>query len=332
VDDLGFHPNPLVRWSQTSWPLLRAFRVDVRVSWTIVLMPAYFAWEFSKWLPFGQAVLWACAWTVALYTTVWTHEMGHITMGRRCGIDTDRMTLRALGGLAHLQAPAQTPRDDVKISLAGPAVHLLWLAALYPVKRFVAAEHPYETWSWLFDGFFRLQFWMMAFNLMPFYPLDGGSVLRGALATRINANRASYWTANVGFVGMGALIVLGVLSMFHAWDPFAFGPYGFFMAWIGVGGIQRCRQLRLEAMYGDVYGGAERDPFQKTLLESQAAVRAMEDEERRAKTDVAERRRKSQEIADRLLDRINELGGVDKLSAKERRELERASRELAEDG
>jgi Zn-dependent protease len=331
VDEDALHPNPVARLSQTTWPLFRAFRVNVRVGWTIALIPLYFAWEFAKWpLPFWTAAGWAAAWTVALYTTIWTHEMGHIAMGRRRGIDTDRITLRALGGLAHLHAPAQSPADEIKISLAGPAVHLVWIAALYPLDRFVGAPHEDATWAFMLHGFFRLQFALLAFNLLPFYPLDGGSALRGALATRIHANRASLVAANVGFVGMGALVVLGALSLFKAWDPFSFGPFGFFMAWLGLWGIQACRQLRMEALYGDVYG--EGDPFQKVLIAHHEAMRETDDEERKERRAAQEKRKKLQETADRLLDRINELGGVDKLSASERKELERASRDLAEDG
>ncbi len=330
MDDLSLHPNPLVRAMQTSWPLFRALRVNVRASWTIAVMPFFFAWRFTKFLPLEQAAVWGAAWTFALYATVWTHEMGHITMGRRCGIETDRMTLRALGGLAHLAAPAQTPKDEIKIALAGPAVHLLWIAALWPLDRFVGDAHPYETWSWMLHALFRMQFAMLAFNLLPVYPLDGGTTLRGALALRTHANRASYWTANVGFVGNGALVLVGLLSCVEATNFLHFGEYGVFLAWIGIEGINACRRLRLEAMYGDVYGDS--DPFQKTLLESQAAVREMERGESDERDAARERRRRAQEETDRLLDRINELGGVDKLSARERRELERASRELGQDG
>jgi Zn-dependent protease len=330
VDDYETRSNPVARLAQTSWPLFRAFRVDVRASWTIAVMPLFFAWGFAKWLPLGEAFAWGAAWTAALYAVVWTHEMGHVSMGRRCGIEADRITLRALGGLAHQAAPAQAPKDEIRIALAGPAVHLLWIAVAFPTKWFLADAHGGATWFAMLDGFARLQLVMMGFNLLPVHPLDGGVALRGALALRTHPNRASLVAANVGFVGNSALFLFGLLCGLGVWDPLGFGAYGIFFAWIGIEGFLACRRLRQEAMYGDVYGAADYDPFQKTLLESQAAVREMEAEERRERRVVEDRRRKLQETADRLLDRINELGGIDKLSPRERKELERASRELAE--
>lgn len=295
-------------------------------------MPPFFVWSFAQWMPVGDAIVWGLVWTLGLYAIIWSHEMGHIAMGRRCGIDTDRITLRALGGLAHLRAPAQTPVDEMKISLAGPATHLLWMAALYPLVWLLGDGHGHERWFHMLGGFAQLQLVLLVFNLLPVFPLDGGSTLRGALALRMNANRASFHVATVGFVGNGAFVLLGLVSSLKIADPFGFGPYGFFMAWIGISGIQECRQLRMEAKYGDVYG--DHDPFQKTLLASQAAMRDDEREElkeRDVHRTALTKRRQLQETADRLLDRINELGGIDKLSSSERKELERVSRVLAQD-
>lgn len=301
------------------------------MSWTILVIPIVFAVSFPKEMTAGQVVGWSVAWTLGLFTTVWVHEMGHISMGRRCGIETETMTLRALGGLAHMGAPAQTPGDEIRISLAGPATHLFWMAVLYPAVWKLEGAYGGELWFAMLDLFARLQLSLLIFNLLPVYPLDGGRVLRGALSLRIHANRASLHAATVGFAGNGAFILLGALAWLGIADPFSHGRFGFVLVLLGLEGIQACRQLRMEARYGDIYG--DHDPFQKTLLASQAAVREMEREEsaeREARRTAQDERRALQETVDRLLDRINEAGGIDKLSAKERKELERASRALAE--
>src|SRR6185503_7941063 len=155
-------------------------------------MPIFFAWTFSTWMPFRDAVVWSLVWTVALFTTVWTHEMGHIAMGRRCGIETNRITLRALGGLAHLESPPQSPAEDIRIALAGPATHLAWAAVAFPAAWILERAHAGELWYWMLRGFATMQISMLVFNLLPIYPMDGGTTLRGALSLRMHANRASY--------------------------------------------------------------------------------------------------------------------------------------------
>jgi Zn-dependent protease len=332
MTDSDFQPRPLLRLLNTSWPLFRAFRVNVRVSWTILLIPLVFVIRFAKWLPVAEAVQWGAAWTLGLYATVWLHEMGHIWMGRRCGIETDRITLRALGGLAHLQDKAQSPADDIRISLAGPATHLAWMAVLFPLTWALSGAHGGTMWMYMLRQFAAMQLSLMVFNLLPIYPSDGGRTLMGVLSLRLHANRAAYHTATAGFVGNGCLIAAGLVALFTTSDSHGVDAWGFILIWLGIEGIRACRQLRMEAKYGDIYG--DHDPFQKTLLASQAALRgadADEAKERAARAAAREERRRLQEVTDRLLDRINEVGGIENLSAKERKELERASRALAED-
>jgi len=328
---IGYGESPLRRLLSTTWPLFRTFRVDVRVSWTIAVWPLFFTWGLAEWLPLGAALLWGVAWTLALFTTVWTHEMGHIAMGRRLGVDSRTITLSGLGGLAHLDGPAQTPRDEILISLAGPATHFVWLAVLYPLVWMLEGAFAGELWFVMVDALISMQFSLMVFNLLPVYPLDGGRTLRGALATRMHANKASYHVATIGFVGNGIFVLLGLISFAKLWDPFGYGSFGFLPAWIGIVGIQACRRLRFQARHDDVY--ADHDPFQKTLLASHAALRDLDRAEEKARAARRERqdeRRALQETVDRILDRITDVGGVDALPARERRELEKASRRLAE--
>jgi Zn-dependent protease len=332
LTDFEPQTSPLTRLLNTSWPLFRAFRVDVRVSWTIVLIPLVLAIPMLKWMPAGEAFAWAGAMTVVLYATTWTHEMGHITMGRRCGIESERITLRATGGLAHHSENAQTPKDDIKIALAGPATHLAWMAVLFPVIWLLGDAHDGTWWFDVLRWSAGMQVWLLVFNLLPIWPMDGGKALRSALALRIDATKASYHVATVGFIGNGLIVLAGIVSLFGFTHVREYDTWGFILAWIGINGIQACRQLRLEAKYGGIYG--EQDPFQRTLVASQAAIREMDRDEQRERDErraARERREKLQETADRLLDRINEVGGIENLSAKERAELERASRALAEE-
>lgn len=327
-----YHPHPILRLLSTTWPLFRAFRVDVRVSWTIAIWPLFFFLSFSRFLAAGPAFGWSIAWTVGLFASVWTHEMGHIWAGRRCGIETKTITLRGLGGLAHLEAPAANPRHEIRIAAAGPVTHLGWLLVLVPATLTLRGANEHEIWFWMLEGFQRLQIFLMVFNLLPIYPLDGGRVLMGMLTLRNDATRGAYLTSTVGYVGNSIFIGLGLLALFTDFDPFGWGEFGFLLAIIGLEGFVACRRLRLLALHGGLYEAV--DPYQKVLNESRAAMEEGDRREAKARErERAERERIRQleQTVDQLLDRVSEAGGVDQLPRRERKALERASRELAKE-
>ncbi len=323
-----------MRLLHTTWPLFTAFRVRVRISWTIAIWPLFFLFGFTSWLPFEEALFWSVILTVLMFTTVWTHEMGHILAGRRCGIDTELMTLRGLGGLAHLDSEAQNPRDEIFVALAGPAVHLVWMAVLYPVVWL----WPESSEMWMTQAvvtwFAHIQLALMIFNLLPVYPLDGGRVLRGALTFRMHVNKSSRHTAQVGFVGNGLLIAVGLVGWL--WPGVGVLDSGSILTiWIGVAGIQACRTLLWQSKHGEIY--AAHDPFARAMLQSKEVGLRADDEERKEREKRRSVREKAeakrdvlQSTVDSLLDRINEVGGMDNLSRAERKELERASKALAE--
>jgi len=235
----------------TTWPLFRAFRVDVRISWTIVVVPLFLWYLLAKGpqgLPAQDALAWAVVWTAGLYACVWTHEMGHIVMGRRCGVDTRDMTLRALGGLAHLDAPAPTPKAEIAISLAGPVTHLGWMAVLYPILWIAewSGADMGSQWYGMLYGFAGFQTALMVFNLLPFYPLDGGRVLRGVLSMRMHSQKASLWTANVGFGGAVALGLTGLGLSMPGLVWLGVDRWGFMLVWIAIEGWMSCRRLQMQ--------------------------------------------------------------------------------------
>jgi Zn-dependent protease len=205
-----------VRFVTKSFSIGTFFGVHVRMYWAAaILMPLLFLrWASTVSVSVAEAMLLMVLWFVGLFLVVWTHEMGHIAAGWRFRIRTDLITLSPLGGLAHMNAPASTPRAELLISLAGPAVHLLWLVVFWPLQLLLP-DYLLST-----DGFlWRASLWtvwylvglnqaMLVFNLLPVFPLDGGRCLRALLAMRVHPNRATMWATTVGMVGGGVLCLL----------------------------------------------------------------------------------------------------------------------------
>ncbi|MFT4513904.1 MAG: Zn-dependent protease [Planctomycetota bacterium] len=257
VNSYGYDPSPLHR----VWRILTAdfslgtwFSVHVRMYWAaVILMPLLFLGRVPSSSP-GEAILLMAISFVGLFAIIWTHEMGHIAAAWRYHIRTSKITLGPMGGLAHLTAPARTPKEDIWISLAGPAVHLLWLLVLWPIAWLMPANVYYFTWYgyavWFLVATNQA---LLLFNLLPVFPLDGGRVLRAVLSLKYHPNRATIWAANVGICG-GVLIALFALSQGGVWSSIGFV--------IGLSSVLTCINEKRVARHVMIYQSAQRDPWE----------------------------------------------------------------------
>lgn len=217
------YDSPLVRlflWLSRSFRVGRFFGVEVRLYWiAAVLVPLMFLAWFAKYVGNGLELLVLV--TVAfvnLFVIVWSHEMGHILAGRWYGIRTPLITLSPLGGVAHMGAPATTPKAEAVIALAGPAVHLVWLAVCWPLSWLL----PWGTVhvpGWRNDPvaltlslLVETNLGLLVFNLLPFFPLDGGRVFRALLSFRVHPNRATMIATAVGIAGGAGLALYGLFT------------------------------------------------------------------------------------------------------------------------
>lgn len=337
-----YDQSPLVRFLHfvsRSFRIGRAFRVEVRMYWAAaILMPLIFLrWVAPASGTALEATVVTGVFTIALFVIVWTHEMGHIAAGRRFGIATPLITLSPLGGAAHMGAPAGSPREEFWIALAGPAVHLLWLAVCWPLSLLLPAGLLVPS-GWAFDPL-SITLWflvttnttLLLFNLLPVFALDGGRVLRSLLATRVHANRATLWATTAGFVGAGAMILFGLTRP---------GPSGAVLVVIGLTCIQACIFERRVARHDLIYQNAgarapwESDPDawrhgaeiedEKPARPALFARLREERAARRARASAEEDARLDREV-DAILVRLREVG-LAGLSAQERATLDRASR------
>ncbi|MGB3965946.1 MAG: site-2 protease family protein, partial [Planctomycetota bacterium] len=228
------------------------FGVHVRMYWAAaILMPLFFWQGIGAVAGSGlESLVLVAICFCGLFVVIWTHEMGHIAAGWRHGIRTDLITLSPLGGVAHMGAPARTPREEMIISLAGPAVHLVWLAVFWPLLLLL----PDRVFAISGFRFCPLEFavWylvtvnksLLLFNLLPFFPLDGGHVLRAVLSLRVHPNRATLWATSIGMAGAAVLIGLSL------WQPRLQSTIGLVLA---ISCIQACLNERRVAQHVLIY-------------------------------------------------------------------------------
>jgi len=201
-----------MKWS---FSIGRYFGIDLRLHATFLLLLAFLTGV--QWLQTGSAsaALGGLAFFSALFVCVVLHEYGHALAARRYGVGTRDITLLPIGGVARLERIPDTPRQELWIALAGPAVNVviaallaLWLAGTGELGT-IAAFDPVE--GSFAARLLAVNLFLVAFNLLPAFPMDGGRVLRAVLAMRLNHARATRIAANIG---QGMAVVFGVFGLF----------------------------------------------------------------------------------------------------------------------
>ncbi|MBL9199038.1 MAG: M50 family metallopeptidase [Opitutaceae bacterium] len=186
---------------------IRFFRVAgiqvfVHWSWFVV------AWiEISTRLNVYSSPVWNVAEYLGLFGIVLLHEFGHILACRQVGGQADEIVLWPLGGIA-LGRPPPRPGAELWTIAAGPLVNVV----LFPLLMLATMACESAGWSARVPDLGRFLFmlwsinkWLLIFNLLPIYPLDGGQILRSLLWFGLGRGRSLKIAAGIGLVGIVAL-------------------------------------------------------------------------------------------------------------------------------
>jgi Zn-dependent protease/CBS domain-containing protein len=198
----------------------RVAGIDLKVHWTFLLLLAYFAFAGYQGSGSVTNALVTALVIVALFVCVVLHEYGHSLVAQRLGIEIQDITVLPIGGVARLKSLPEKPWDEVKIAIAGPLVNVVLAPIFFAIALLLGAS-PLDIANILQGGnslgqiFAYLGFINVAlvvFNLIPAFPLDGGRVLRGLLATRLGAVRATDVSAAIGQLFAVAFFLIGLLG------------------------------------------------------------------------------------------------------------------------
>ena len=188
-----------------SLQIARLFGIPVFVHWSfsfLLLFIIYLeksrngGWEFIAFMGLSVLVLFAC---------VVLHEFGHALSARYYGVHTQDITILPIGGVARLDRLPEKPFQEFVVAIAGPAVNVV-ICILLGLILFIFYDLPLGLREMItgeineiitnplvsfLATLMRANFWLVIFNMVPAFPMDGGRVFRALLSMRFGRTWAT---------------------------------------------------------------------------------------------------------------------------------------------
>ena len=196
--------------------------IPIRLDWSVVAIFGLITWSLSA-SAFPELVkgystreYWAAGITTAtfFFVSLLAHEISHSVVARRLGIGVRDITLWLFGGVSTIEGEAHSPRDEMKIAIAGPLMSVaIAFGAIFCALVLGALGAPaLLTGCLVWLGTINLV--LAIFNLAPAAPLDGGRVLHAWLWHRRGDRASAGVSAARAGRGFGwFLIALGFVEL-----------------------------------------------------------------------------------------------------------------------
>jgi stage IV sporulation protein FB len=123
-------------------------------------------------------------------------------MARRFGVSTQDVILLPIGGVARLERIPEKPMEEFLVAIAGPLVNVV---IAFVLIVFAGANLNPQTLTnvestqiSLIDRLAAVNLFLVVFNMIPAFPMDGGRVLRAILSAKLGFVRATEIAAGIG--------------------------------------------------------------------------------------------------------------------------------------
>ena len=171
---------------------------------------------------------------LSLFLIVLLHEFGHSLACRQVGGKASQIYLWPLGGVAFVSPPPR-PGATLWSIAAGPLVNVALMPILLAGCWAMASagweqSHP-DPFNWITSVLY-INGALLAFNILPVYPLDGGQILRSLLWFFLGRSRSLLVATAIGFLGGLGLLAMAVklnsmwmaimsgFLLWHCWKAF----------------------------------------------------------------------------------------------------------------
>jgi len=189
---------------------LKIFGIPVRLHFTFLLLLVFLIFIGFGGSQSGPA---AAVYVLALFVSVFLHEVGHALVARIYGLRPLEIIMCPIGGVSRLER-SPGARQEPLIALAGPFVNLVIAVVLLATQHdFLPLENlRIPTDANLIERIAVGNLLLAVFNLLPAYPMDGGRVLRSLIALRKSEDEATRMAAGAGRLLAAGMGLFGLLS------------------------------------------------------------------------------------------------------------------------
>ncbi|MCI0480073.1 MAG: CBS domain-containing protein, partial [Candidatus Dadabacteria bacterium] len=139
------------------------------------------------------------------------------------------------------------PMQEFWVALAGPAVTAVIALILFFWLQITNGYMPVDTITMTQGSFVErlmlVNVFLLVFNLIPAFPMDGGRVLRALLALRGDYTKATQTAANIG---QAIALIFGFIGLFT--NPFLI----FIALFVWIGAAQEASMVKIKSALGGI--------------------------------------------------------------------------------
>ena len=183
-----------------------------------------------------SSIIWNVLEYLAIFVIVLLHEFGHALACRSVGGTANQIILWPLGGVAYVDPP-QRPGATLWSIAAGPLVNVALLPILIGAVYFGNASGWQNSMPDVYHFLGSVLFInsaLLAFNILPIYPLDGGKILWALLWFFLGRARSLFAATILGFVGIAGylyfalrsgstwLVIMSIYLVMNCWSSFKY--------------------------------------------------------------------------------------------------------------
>ena len=123
------------------------------------------------------------------------HELAHAFVAKKLGYKLNNIKLIPFGICLNLNSNQISPKDEIKIAIAGPLINLFLCLILICIWWFLPSTYNFT------NVFCYANLITCLFNLIPAFPLDGGRILHAMLKENFSSKKSLKLTKIINILG-----------------------------------------------------------------------------------------------------------------------------------